>query len=176
MEKLQPTKNWKSLERYSVVCVHARVCVCMCVVRVYMRVCVCVCVVCVCATVVVAPHLAQGTYATVYKGRSVITDDVVALKEIRLEYEEGAPCTAIREGRPVTHTNACTHPSTHMHARTHTHNLHSLAQSTSSLPSLTTLRCSLAPLLSLPTEGSQTRQYCLSSRHHSHTPVTHTHL
>lgn len=40
----------------------------------------------------------QGTYATVYKGRSVITDDVVALKEIRLEHEEGAPCTAIREG------------------------------------------------------------------------------
>lgn len=40
----------------------------------------------------------QGTYATVFKGRSKLTDNLVALKEIRLEYEEGAPCTAIREG------------------------------------------------------------------------------
>lgn len=39
----------------------------------------------------------QGTYATVYKGRSRLTDNLVALKEIRLEHEEGAPCTAIRE-------------------------------------------------------------------------------
>lgn len=39
----------------------------------------------------------QGTYATVYKGRSRLTDALVALKEIRLEHEEGAPCTAIRE-------------------------------------------------------------------------------
>lgn len=41
--------------------------------------------------------LGQGTYATVYKGKSRLTDNVVALKEIALEYEEGAPCTAIRE-------------------------------------------------------------------------------
>lgn len=41
---------------------------------------------------------AQGTYATVFKGRSKLTDNLVALKEIRLEHEEGAPCTAIREG------------------------------------------------------------------------------
>ncbi|KAL0968736.1 hypothetical protein UPYG_G00271040 [Umbra pygmaea] len=40
---------------------------------------------------------AEGTYATVYKGRSKLTDNLVALKEIRLEHEEGAPCTAIRE-------------------------------------------------------------------------------
>lgn len=40
----------------------------------------------------------QGTYATVFKGRSKLTDNLVALKEIRLEHEEGAPCTAIREG------------------------------------------------------------------------------
>ena len=40
----------------------------------------------------------QGTYATVFKGRSRLTDNLVALKEIRLEHEEGAPCTAIREG------------------------------------------------------------------------------
>lgn len=39
----------------------------------------------------------QGTYATVFKGRSKLTDNLVALKEIRLEHEEGAPCTAIRE-------------------------------------------------------------------------------
>jgi len=41
--------------------------------------------------------LFQGTYATVYKGKSRLTDNLVALKEIRLEHEEGAPCTAIRE-------------------------------------------------------------------------------
>ena len=28
-----------------------------------------------------------------------LTDNLVALKEIRLEHEEGAPCTAIREGK-----------------------------------------------------------------------------
>ena len=32
-----------------------------------------------------------------YKGKSRLTDNLVALKEIRLEHEEGAPCTAIRE-------------------------------------------------------------------------------
>uniref|UniRef100_F6Z4N3 cyclin-dependent kinase n=1 Tax=Ciona intestinalis TaxID=7719 RepID=F6Z4N3_CIOIN len=41
--------------------------------------------------------LGEGTYATVYKGQSKLTDNLVALKEIRLEHEEGAPCTAIRE-------------------------------------------------------------------------------
>ncbi|KAM8753370.1 cyclin-dependent kinase 16 isoform 2-T2 [Rhynchonycteris naso] len=41
--------------------------------------------------------LGEGTYATVYKGKSKLTDNLVALKEIRLEHEEGAPCTAIRE-------------------------------------------------------------------------------
>jgi hypothetical protein len=33
----------------------------------------------------------------VFKGKSSLTDNLVALKEIRLEHEEGAPCTAIRE-------------------------------------------------------------------------------
>ncbi|PVD25313.1 hypothetical protein C0Q70_15813 [Pomacea canaliculata] len=42
--------------------------------------------------------LGEGTYATVFKGKSRLTDSLVALKEIRLEHEEGAPCTAIREG------------------------------------------------------------------------------
>lgn len=49
------------------------------------------------------PPVFQGTYATVYKGRSKLTDNLVALKEIRLEHEEGAPCTAIREGMRVLH-------------------------------------------------------------------------
>ncbi|CAB1353712.1 unnamed protein product, partial [Coregonus sp. 'balchen'] len=47
-----------------------------------------------------APHRhfsMVGTYATVFKGRSKLTENLVALKEIRLEHEEGAPCTAIRE-------------------------------------------------------------------------------
>lgn len=32
-----------------------------------------------------------------------LTDNLVALKEIRLEHEEGAPCTAIREGKRLKH-------------------------------------------------------------------------
>ncbi|KAJ2338273.1 negative regulator of the PHO system, partial [Coemansia erecta] len=41
-------------------------------------------------------HLGEGTYATVYKGRSP-KGEIVALKEIQLDPEEGAPSTAIRE-------------------------------------------------------------------------------
>jgi len=55
--------------------------------------------------------LGEGTYATVYKGVSRLTDRVVALKEIRLEHEEGAPCTAIREVsllRDLKHANIVT--------------------------------------------------------------------
>lgn len=48
-----------------------------------------------------SPVCLQGTYATVYKGRSKLTENLVALKEIRLEHEEGAPCTAIREGTTI---------------------------------------------------------------------------
>lgn len=48
-------------------------------------------------TYVKLDKLGEGTYATVYKGKSRLTDNLVALKEIRLEHEEGAPCTAIRE-------------------------------------------------------------------------------
>ncbi|KAM3182461.1 hypothetical protein ACTXT7_012324 [Hymenolepis weldensis] len=54
---------------------------------------------------------ANGTYATVYKGRSLLTENLVALKEIRLEHEEGAPCTAIREVsllRDLRHANIVT--------------------------------------------------------------------
>jgi len=41
--------------------------------------------------------LGEGTYATVHKGRSRITNELVALKEIHLDSEEGTPSTAIRE-------------------------------------------------------------------------------
>ncbi|KAH6566766.1 hypothetical protein BASA50_000976 [Batrachochytrium salamandrivorans] len=41
--------------------------------------------------------LGEGTYATVYKGKSRQTSETVALKEIHLDPEEGAPSTAIRE-------------------------------------------------------------------------------
>lgn len=43
-------------------------------------------------------QLGEGSYATVFKGHSHLLDRVVALKEIRLNAEEGAPFTAIREG------------------------------------------------------------------------------
>ncbi|CAG2104912.1 unnamed protein product [Medioppia subpectinata] len=55
--------------------------------------------------------LGEGTYATVFKGKSRLTDNLVALKEIRLEHEEGAPCTAIREVsllRDLKHNNIVT--------------------------------------------------------------------
>ncbi|CAO0796850.1 Cdk-PSTAIRE [Mucor lusitanicus] len=41
--------------------------------------------------------LGEGTYATVFKGKSKVTGEIVALKEIHLDPEEGAPSTAIRE-------------------------------------------------------------------------------
>ncbi|OAX83378.1 CMGC/CDK protein kinase [Emergomyces africanus] len=41
--------------------------------------------------------LGEGTYATVYKGRNRQTGEMVALKEIHLDSEEGTPSTAIRE-------------------------------------------------------------------------------
>ena len=53
----------------------------------------------------------QGTYATVFKGKSRLTENLVALKEIRLEHEEGAPCTAIREGESVALPQA---PASHI--------------------------------------------------------------
>ncbi|PWY86856.1 serine/threonine-protein kinase pef1 [Aspergillus heteromorphus CBS 117.55] len=52
--------------------------------------------------------LGQGTYATVYKGRNRQTNEFVALKEIHLDCEEGAPSTAIREislMKGLTHEN-----------------------------------------------------------------------
>ncbi|KAG0747794.1 hypothetical protein G6F57_003897 [Rhizopus arrhizus] len=52
--------------------------------------------------------LGEGTYATVYKGKSRMTGEIVALKEIHLDPEEGAPSTAIREislMKELKHTN-----------------------------------------------------------------------
>jgi cyclin-dependent kinase 14 len=42
--------------------------------------------------------LGEGSYATVFKGVSNVNGQLVALKEIRLNAEEGTPFTAIREG------------------------------------------------------------------------------
>lgn len=52
--------------------------------------------------------LGEGTYATVYKGRSRMSNETVALKEIHLDAEEGTPSTAIREislMKELRHTN-----------------------------------------------------------------------
>lgn len=56
-------------------------------------------------------QLGEGSYATVYKGYSNLTNQVVALKEIRLQEEEGAPFTAIREAsllKELKHSNIVT--------------------------------------------------------------------
>ena len=42
--------------------------------------------------------IGEGTYGVVYKGRDIITRELVAIKKIRLENEEeGMPSTAMRE-------------------------------------------------------------------------------
>ncbi|ESO03620.1 hypothetical protein HELRODRAFT_80026 [Helobdella robusta] len=56
-------------------------------------------------------QLGEGSYATVYKGISLLTNKVVALKEIRLQSEEGTPFTAIREAsllKGLKHANIVT--------------------------------------------------------------------
>ncbi|KAG9509205.1 Cyclin-dependent kinase 16, partial [Fragariocoptes setiger] len=55
--------------------------------------------------------LGRGTYATVYQGRSRLSNELVALKEVLKEHDEGAPCTAIREVsllRLLRHNNIVT--------------------------------------------------------------------
>lgn len=55
--------------------------------------------------------LGEGTYACVFKGISAVTGCWVALKEITIERDEGAPCTAIREIsllRQLKHENIVT--------------------------------------------------------------------
>ncbi|OZJ04266.1 Negative regulator of the PHO system [Bifiguratus adelaidae] len=64
--------------------------------------------------------LGEGTYATVYKGKSRLTGEIVALKEIHLDSEEGAPSTAIREislMKELKHQNIV-----HLHDVIHTEN------------------------------------------------------
>ena len=56
-------------------------------------------------------RLGEGSYATVFKGFSNLTNQVVALKEIRLQEEEGTPFTAIREAsllKDLRHANIVT--------------------------------------------------------------------
>ena len=56
-------------------------------------------------------QLGEGSYATVFRGFSNLTNQVVALKEIRLQEEEGAPFTAIREAsllKELRHANIVT--------------------------------------------------------------------
>ncbi|KNC76955.1 CMGC/CDK protein kinase [Sphaeroforma arctica JP610] len=63
--------------------------------------------------------LGEGTYAQVYRGVSTITGEQCALKEINLDAEEGAPCTAIREAsllRELKHVNIVI-----LHDIVHTH-------------------------------------------------------
>ncbi|XP_035702602.1 cyclin-dependent kinase 14 isoform X2 [Folsomia candida] len=53
-------------------------------------------------------QLGEGSYATVFKGYSNLTNQVVALKVIRLQEEEGTPFTAIREAsllKDLKHAN-----------------------------------------------------------------------
>ena len=53
--------------------------------------------------------LGEGTYGIVYKARDTLTNEIVALKKIRLENEEeGMPSTAMREIsilKELNHTN-----------------------------------------------------------------------
>uniref|UniRef100_A0A6Q2ZFS7 Cyclin-dependent kinase 14 n=1 Tax=Esox lucius TaxID=8010 RepID=A0A6Q2ZFS7_ESOLU len=52
--------------------------------------------------------LGEGSYATVYKGKSKVNGKLVALKVIRLQEEEGTPFTAIREAsllKGLKHSN-----------------------------------------------------------------------
>lgn len=56
-------------------------------------------------------RLGKGTYATVFLGKSRLSNDLVALKEIHQTHDEGAPCTAIREVsllRLLRHNNIVT--------------------------------------------------------------------
>ncbi|CAI4226164.1 unnamed protein product [Auanema sp. JU1783] len=57
--------------------------------------------------------LGEGSYATVYKCRSKVDGPIVALKEIKLQFQEGLPFTAIREAsllRTLRHANiVCLH-------------------------------------------------------------------
>jgi len=57
--------------------------------------------------------LGEGTYGVVYKARNVLTGEIVALKQIRLDQEEeGVPSTAIREVALLKDLHrSCGHPN-----------------------------------------------------------------
>ncbi|XP_072181124.1 cyclin-dependent kinase 14-like isoform X1 [Diadema setosum] len=61
--------------------------------------------------------LGEGSYAKVYKAVSSVNQQVVALKEIRLQQDEGTPFTAIREAsllKDLKHANiVCLHDIIH---------------------------------------------------------------
>lgn len=100
----------------------------------------------------------QGTYATVFKGRSKLTDNLVALKEIRLEHEEGAPCTAIREGNHHLSENRAK----------------SILSQSISITFTNTLGCSC--FRSIVTEGPQARQHRDATWHRPHWQEPHARL
>lgn len=105
----------------------------------------------------------QGTYATVFKGRSKLTDNLVALKEIRLEHEEGAPCTAIREGTELI-SRSSHHPVDRTFVKPRQFS------PLFDFPSLTWLTVSRLAF-SVSAEGLEARKYCHSSWHHPHRQV-----
>lgn len=127
----------------------------------------------------------QGTYATVFKGRSKLTDNLVALKEIRLEHEEGAPCTAIREGdpgfllQPSSLVGQSSNFETLVMEYIHEHSPVSCvcvcfvdALSGAKNRSSRLFRC----LRSVATEGPQTRQHRHAARHRPHRQEPHARL
>lgn len=107
----------------------------------------------------------QGTYATVFKGRSKLTDNLVALKEIRLEHEEGAPCTAIREGtEPISGSSPHPVDRTFVNPRQFPELFDFLSQRRH-LIDISNLSCSVSA------EGPEARKYRHSSWHHPHRQV-----
>ncbi|CAD6186098.1 unnamed protein product [Caenorhabditis auriculariae] len=63
--------------------------------------------------------LGEGSYATVFKCESRLDGSIVALKEIKLQFQEGLPFTAIREAsllRTLRHANiVCLHDIFYQH-------------------------------------------------------------
>ena len=88
-------------------------------------------------------------------GISRVNGKIVALKEIRLEHEEGAPCTAIREGGEGFWITILETATGGFEACWHGRSLHCV------------YACSLAA------QRPQARQHCDAARHHPHQRLTH---